>query len=132
MVQTKNGLATKSAVFSKMLRSQLIATIVVTIIAFAISGLHAGSSALLGGLSVVVSAFIALKVAEKSNQNKDATVILINLLKAEAVKIILIVILLFIVFKVYPQLIPLALIAGLAASALFSGAAITKLDDETQ
>lgn len=132
MVQTKNGLATKSAVFSKMLRSQLIATIVVTIMAFAISGLHAGSSALLGGLSVVVSAFIAIKVAEKSNQNKDATVILINLLKAEAVKIILIVILLFIVFKVYAQLVPFALIAGLAASALFSGAAITKLDDETQ
>lgn len=132
MVQIKSGLATKSAVFSKMLRSQMIATVVITIIAFAISDLHAGSSALLGGLSVVISAFVAVKVAEKSNQNKDATVILINILKAEAVKIILIVILLFIVFKVYAQLVPFALISGLAASALFSGAAISKLDDKTQ
>lgn len=132
MVQIKSGLATKSAVFSKMLRSQLIATVAITIIAFAISGLHAGSSALLGGLSVVISALVAVKVAEKSNQNKDATVILINILKAEAVKIILIVILLFIVFKVYAQLVPFALISGLAASALFSGAAISKLDDKTQ
>ena len=132
MAQSENGLAANSNIFSKMLRSQVIATIVVMLIAFGLSGLHAGISALLGGLSVIIAAFVAVKIAEKSNHKKDASAILINLLKAEAVKIVLIVVLLFIVFKVYAQLVPIALVAGLAASALFSGAAITKLDDETQ
>ncbi len=132
MAQTENGLATNSTIFSKMLRSQAIATTVVALIAVVFFGQHAGISSVLGGLSVILAAFVAVKIAEKSNHKKDASAILINLLKAEAVKIILIVVLLFIVFKVYKQLVPFALIAGLAAAALFSGAAITKLDDETQ
>lgn len=115
-----------------MLRTQVIATLIIMLLAFGWSGLHAGISALLGGASVIFAAYVALKIAEKSNQKKDASAILINLLKAEAVKILLIVILLLIVFNVYAQLVPIALVAGLAASALFSGAAITKLDDETQ
>ena len=113
-------------IFSKMLRWQLMATMVVAIIALIISGKHAGLSATAGGLSVVVAAFLASKVAQRNY--KDATVILINMLKAEAIKIFLIVILLFITFKVYKQLVPFALIAGLAAAALFSGAAMAKQD----
>jgi ATP synthase protein I len=53
--------------------------------------------------------------------------VLINMLKAEAVKIVLIALLLLIAFKLYKQLVPMALMAGLAASALFSGAALSKL-----
>lgn len=113
-------------VFSKMLRWQLIATAVVAVLALIISGLNAGVSAIAGGLSVAVSAFIASKVAQRNN--KEASAILINMLKAEAIKILLIVIILFLTFKVYKQLVPIALIAGLAAAALFSGAAMSKLD----
>ncbi len=113
-------------VFSKMLRWQLMVTAVVAIIALIISGKHAGLSAIAGGLSVVIAAFLASKVAQRNY--KDATAILINMLKAEAIKIFLIVILLFITFKVYKQLVPFALIAGLAAAALFSGAAMAKQD----
>lgn len=39
-------------VFRGMLRSQLIATVVVALIAYFFSGMHAGLSALAGGLSV--------------------------------------------------------------------------------
>lgn len=130
METSKPGLAT-SSIFSKMLRSQLIATLVVGAIAFAISGLHASVSALAGGMCVVIGALLASKIAQRSDGKKDASAILINLLKAEAVKILVIVVLLFITFKVYKQLVPFALIAGLAAAALFSGAAISKLDDDT-
>jgi ATP synthase protein I len=130
METSKPGSAT-SSIFSKMLRSQLIATIVVAAIALAISGLHACVSALAGGLCVVIGAFLASKIAQRSDSKKEASAILINLLKAEAVKILVIVVLLFITFKVYKQLVPFALIAGLAAAALFSGAAISKLDDDT-
>ena len=113
-------------VFSKMLHWQLIATAVVAVIALFISGLNAGISAIAGGLSVAIAAFVASKVAQRSN--KEASAILINMLKAEAIKILLIVVLLFITFKVYKQLVPIALIAGLAAAALFSGAAMVKLE----
>lgn len=128
MDNSNNGLATNK-VFSEMLRWQLSATAVVAVIALLISGLHAGVSAVAGGLSVVIGAFVASKIAQR--HKKDASAILINLLKAEAVKILVIVVLLFITFKVYKQLVPFALIVGLAAAALFSGAAISKLNDDT-
>ena len=117
---------TTASIFSKMLQLQLIATAVVAIASLVISGLHASLSALLGGSAVMIGAFIAAKIAQRSKQ--DATAVLINLLKAEAVKVLVIVILLFITFKVYKQLVPFALIVGLAAAALVSGAAMTKLD----
>jgi len=117
---------TQNNVFSKMLRWQLVATMVVAVIALYVSGMHACISAVAGGTSVVIAAFIASKVALRSN--KEASAVLINLLKAEAIKIFLIVILLFVTFKVYKQLVPIALIAGLAGAALFSGAAMAKLD----
>ena len=117
---------TTAAVFSKMLRLQLIATAVVAIASLAISGLHAGLSALLGGAAVITAAFVASKIAQR--KNVEAAAVLLNLLKAEAVKVLIIIVLLFLVFKVYKQLVPFALIAGLAAAALVSGAAMSKLD----
>jgi ATP synthase protein I len=125
MALANNNSVTKS-VFSSMLRWQLIATGIVAVIALVAFGVHAGISAVTGGLSVVIAAFVASKIAQRSN--KEASAILINMLKAEAIKILLIVILLFITFKVYRQLVPMALIAGLAAAALFSGAAMAKQD----
>ncbi|MES2636048.1 MAG: ATP synthase subunit I [Pseudomonadota bacterium] len=122
---SKSGLDSNN-VFNKMLQWQLSATLVVMAVALIISGLHAGISALAGGLSVTIGAFFASKIALRSS--KEAATVLVNLLKAEAVKIVIIVVLLFITFKVYKQLVPFALIAGLAAAALFSGAAMSKLD----
>lgn len=117
---------TSSNIFSKMLRLQLIATSVVAVLAFVISGSHAAISATAGGVAVIAGAFIAAKIAQ--SKKKDATAVLVSLLKAEAVKVLVIVILLFITFKVYKQLVPFALISGLAAAALISGAAMSKLD----
>lgn len=118
---------TTVSIFSKMLRLQLTATAVIAVISLIISGVHAGLSAALGGLAVLTGALVASKIAQKSK--KEATAALINLLKAEAVKILVIFVLLFITFKVYRQLVPVALIAGLAAAALVSGAAMRQLDN---
>ena len=122
----KVGNIESNKVFSKMLQWQLSATLVVMVVALIVSGVHAGLSALAGGLSVTIGAFFASKIAQRSS--KEAATVLVNLLKAEAVKIVIIVVLLFIIFKVYKQLVPFALIAGLAGAALFSGAAMSKLD----
>lgn len=114
-------------VFRGMLRSQLISTGVVALIAYFISGMHAGLSALAGGLSVFLAALVASKVAQ--GKGNEATTILMRMLKAELVKIILIVVFLYLVFKGYKDLVPGALIAGLAVAAIISGASISKQND---
>ncbi len=116
-----------SDVFSKMLKVQLVATLAVALLALLISGLNAGVSAVLGGVTVLLGAIAATLIAKRSAAKQDPTAILVNLLKAEAVKILVIIILLAIIFNVYKQLVPFALIAGLAAAALFSGAALSRL-----
>lgn len=115
-----------SDVFSKMLKFQLIATLAVAAIAI-FFGLNASISAMLGGVSVILGALAATVIAKRSAGSKDSTAILVNMLKAEAVKILVIIVLLLIIFNVYKQLVPFALIAGLAAAALFSGVALSKL-----
>ena len=115
-------------VFSKMLKIQCVATAAVAVVAIVLAGLNAGFSAVMGGASVIIGAYVASMVARRGKNKSDASAILINLLKAEAVKILVIIVLLFIIFAVYKQLVPFALIAGLAAAALFSGAALSKLN----
>jgi len=111
-----------------MLKIQVIATLAVAIAAALLSGLHAGMSAILGGASVVIGAYVASMVAKRGDGKTEPSAILINLLKAEAVKILVIIVALVIIFGFYKQLVPFALIAGLAAAALFSGAALSKLN----
>ncbi|MDO9366397.1 MAG: ATP synthase subunit I [Methylotenera sp.] len=116
-----------SDIFSKMLKIQLIATMAVAAVMFLFFSLHAAVSAVLGGASVLAGAYLASVVARRSVGNTDATAILVNLLKAEAVKIMVIVAVLMIAFVFYKQLVPFALIAGLAAAAIFSGAALSQV-----
>jgi len=114
------------SLYRNMLRWQVMATVAVTIVSFVVSGPQAAVSALLGGVSVIIGAWFASRIAEKGRSKTDPTAVLLNLLKAEAVKILIIAIILFVVFKLYQALVPFALIAGLAAAALFSGAALAK------
>lgn len=76
----------------------------------------------------MIGAYLASVVAKRGEGKTDASAILVNLLKAEAVKILVIIVLLVIIFGFYKQLVPFALIAGLAAAAIFSGAALSKLN----
>jgi ATP synthase protein I len=115
------------AVYRNMLRWQWLSTLAVAIIALLLAGIHAAVSVVLGGASVITGAYVASKVAANVAENAEASTVLINMLKAEAIKIALIALILFVVFKNYAQLVHMALIAGLAAAALFSGAALAKL-----
>lgn len=110
-----------------MLKIQLISTLFVATVAMFLSGFNASISAVLGGLSVVLGGLAASFIAKRGAQLQDPTAVLVNILKAEAVKILVIVAVLAIIFNVYQQLVPYALIAGLAAAAIFSGAALSKL-----
>ncbi len=112
--------------YRNMLRWQVMATLVVVAVAGLTSGISAAVSAFLGGMAVIIGAWFAAKIAARGRAKKQPTDVLLNLLKAEAVKILIIAIMLFAVFKLYQSLVPFALIAGLAAAALFSGAALAK------
>lgn len=120
--------ATSTDVFTKMLKIQLIAITILAIILFFMFGAQYATSALLGGFAVIVGSFFASLISKKSIDQQNASAVLINLLKAEAVKIVTIVFLLFLAFKFYLHLIPFALIGGLAVTAIFSGAALSKLN----
>lgn len=120
--------ANTSEVFSKMLKIQLIATTVLAVVLVFLFGQSAAISALMGGLSVMCGAYCASLVGRRKLGSQEASAVLVNLLKAEAVKIAVIIVLLLLIFKFYSQLVPFALIAGLAASALFSGVALSKIN----
>lgn len=108
-----------------MLRLQLIATAVVTLGAL-YYGLHAGISGFIGGGAVILASFFASKVANRATHSPSGA--LLNILKAEVLKIFIIIAVLFLAFKFYTQILPPALLAGVAAAALISGVAIGKLN----
>lgn len=121
-------MTTSTEVFSKVIKIQLIAVVILAAIVMVIFNLNACISVMLGGGSVMFGSFLASLVSKRSVNQQDATAVLLNLLKAEAVKILVILLLLFLVFKFYIGLVPFALIGGLAITAIFSGAALSKIN----
>ncbi len=112
---------------SKTLQAQSIATLVVALCAFVGFGQHAGFSVLLGGLIVLIGTFVGTQITKKGSGLKTGSAVLVNLLKAEAVKIGIILVGLWLAFQYYQHLVPLALIVGLAAGAIFSAVALSKI-----
>lgn len=112
---------------SKTLQAQSIATFVVALVGFVGFGQHAGISVLIGGLVVLIGTFVGTQITKKGSSLKTGGAVLVNLLKAEAVKIGIILIGLWLAFQYYQQLVPLGLIAGLAAGAIFSAVALSKI-----
>ncbi|MFM2397066.1 MAG: hypothetical protein RLZZ144_316 [Pseudomonadota bacterium] len=119
----------KSRAFSEATKWQLIITASLTLISLSIAGINAALSALIGGLSVIVGSYVGMKIAQGGRSNVAASVLIV-LLKAEAIKIVMVTLLLFLVFKFYQGLVPLSLIGGLAGSALASGAGLRSVDNE--
>lgn len=117
-----------SQAFGKAARWQLIATVVAALIALVLAGRHGAVSALGGGAAVMLGSYAGAMLARHPGGTPGA--VLLTLLKAEAVKIMVIALLLLAIFKLYAGLIPLALIGGLACAALISGAALRALDIE--
>lgn len=122
---------TISRAVTQAARWQIIATALIALALLAFTGLHAAVSALLGGASVIAGCFAGAAVTG-NGRNTNPGALLITLLKAEAIKIVVIVLLLFIVYKYYEGLVPLALIGGLAGAALISGAGLRAINNENQ
>lgn len=119
---------TISRAFYKAARWQVIATAILVLALLVFAGVHAAISALLGGTSVIVGCYAGVIAAGNGCSKKPGTV-LITLLKAEAIKVVVIVLLLLVTFKFYEGLVPLALIGGLASAALISGAGLRAVNN---
>ena len=117
-------------IIQKMLSLQVKAAGILTVLVAVIFGKHAGVSALIGSVSVIFGVLLASKIAHKTALSKEPAAIIINVLKAEAVKIFVVLVSLWSAFKFYTALVPFALIAGLVLSAIISGASITKLNED--
>lgn len=109
--------------FKKAARWQIIVTLVMSVSSLMLISKNAGMSAFMGGLSALVGAYAGVLVT-RSRVDQSPGGVLIALLKAEATKVIVICLQLLAIFKLYDGLVPLALIGGLAASVLVSGAGL--------
>lgn len=122
---------TISRAFGKAARWQIILTILISGISLLFAGLSAAISAVAGGASVIVGGYAGMVMARRSNARTSGD-ILISLLKAEAIKVLVIAMLLLVIFKYYQGLVPLSLIGGLAGSALASGAGLRAIKNENK
>lgn len=120
MIQTER-------VFTRMLAWQALATLIVGLIFLLVTGKNAAISGLLGGFSVIFAAAIASLIFVRNKNIQDAASVLVSLIISEMVKLVFVFTFLFLVFKHYKNLVPLALIVGLMAAALVSGAAISMM-----
>lgn len=112
--------------FRTVLRWQLIATAVLTLIFGFSAGLHGALSGALGGL-IGVAAGAAFAALGSLAVGKPAGMALAAMLRAEAVKIGLMVLLLGLVLTTYSRVVVLGLIASFLVSALiFSMAAFVR------
>lgn len=117
-----------SRAFKSSARWQIISTLVLVFAALILVGTHAAVSVFMGGAAAIVGGYTGVVTTRNRGTNPGG--ILIALLKAEAIKVAMIALLLLLAFKLYKGLVPLALISGLAAAVLISGAGLRALGNE--
>jgi len=115
-------------IYKKMIVRQLIFGGIGAIGLGIIFTIHTGISLLAGVMPVVIGVLVASPIANQKNKNNPGGIV-ISALKAEAVKIFLILALMWLEFKFYNELVPIALVVGLVMAALISGVAISHIDN---
>lgn len=100
-----------------VLRWQLIATAALVLLAGLVAGVHGALSAALGGAVSVCAGWVSAVVAAKSDA-QSAGGILVGALRAEGVKIGLIVVLLWLVLATYSDVVALAFFGSFFATIL--------------
>ena len=115
-------------IYKKMIVRQLIFGSIGAIGLGIIFTIHTGISLLAGVMPVVIGVLVASPIANQKNKNNPGGIV-ISALKAEAVKIFLILAVMWLEFKFYNELVPIALVVGLVMAALISGVAISHIDN---
>jgi ATP synthase protein I len=118
----------RSKAIRTVLRWQLVATAALAVIAGLVAGWHGALSAALGGL-VSFAAGLGFAGMASLARSDSAGNVVIAALRAEAVKIVLIVLLLWLVMTTYKNIVVIAFFASfIVATVLFSAAALVRED----
>ena len=132
MIDKQQQVNKKKGLFPPYVKNMLIKlstiSIISALIVLGFFGLHASISVLSGAFVVIIGLTISTPIANKSRETNKASNIVIDALKAEGVKILIIILLLWAIFNFYDDKVPLAIIFGLAIAAIFSGIGLTKID----
>ena len=112
----------------KMLLRQVIVASVLFLFLVYYYSLALGLSLLIGFGAVLGGFVLSFPIAKINVKGQPASSVIVNIIKAELVKLIFIIVALWLGFKFYTDIQPFGLVLGLAISALMSGLAISKLD----
>jgi ATP synthase protein I len=112
----------------KMLLRQVIVASVLFLFLVYYYSLALGLSLLIGFGAVLGGFVLSFPIAKINVKGQPASSVIVNIIKAELVKLIFIIVALWLGFKFYIDIQPFGLVLGLAISALMSGLAISKLD----
>ena len=110
-----------------LLRQAIVATVLFLFLVYYYS-LALGLSLLIGFGAVLGGFVLSFPIAKINVKGQPASSVIVNIIKAELVKLIFIIVALWLGFKFYIDIQPFGLVLGLAISALMSGLAISKLD----
>jgi len=131
-LMNRENISIKKSLFPSLiidtLKKLVLAAVITAVIVLVFFGMHASISLLLGVVPVIVGLLVSAPIAYKSRDTKKGSTIVISALKAEAVKILIIIFLLWLAFKFYEQIVPLANICGVIIAAIVSGISVTKLE----
>ncbi|HTJ54149.1 MAG TPA: ATP synthase subunit I [Nitrosospira sp.] len=111
-----------------VMRWQLIATLAMVLILGLIWGFHGAASALLGGFVSIVSAAAFAAVISR-NRGSTAGAVLVTAIKAETVKIVLMISLLWLVMTLYKDVVAIGFIGTFVLTVLIFGMALFVTDD---
>ena len=119
----------QSKAIRKVFRWQACATAAMALLAAALWGMHAGLSVLLGGL-VSMAAGAVFGIVASTDRGRSAGGILRVALRAEAAKIIAVVLLLWLVLATYKEVVALGFLGAFAVTVVIFSAAIAVRDAE--
>ena len=112
----------QSKAIRTVLRWQVVAAVVMTAVLGLLAGVHGALSALLGGL-VSICAGLAFSVVVSLSKSDSMAGTLATAFRAEAAKITVAIVLLWIVFATYKQVVAVGFIGSFAISILLFGMA---------
>ena len=106
--------------FRPVIGSQVLATIIIASIAAWLAGVHGAISALLGGLISILAglAFVGLAAKSAAEKGKSAAEVIFAALKAEAVKLVVAGLLLWLVLALYQQVVVVGLLGSFLVTIL--------------
>ena len=112
--------------FRPVIGSQVLATIIIASIAAWFAGVHGAISAALGGLIGIIAGLVFVLLAAKSAESKgrSAGEVLFAALKAEAAKLFLAMLLLWLVLATYQEVVVVGLIGSFVVSILIFSMAL--------